>query len=49
MGKVLIVDDEPSMRRILAANLRLDSHIVAEAASVGDARSFSPERTSTLF
>ncbi|MES2221839.1 MAG: sigma 54-interacting transcriptional regulator, partial [Acidobacteriota bacterium] len=37
MGKVLIVDDEPSMRRILAANLRLDSHIVAEAASVGDA------------
>jgi len=37
MGKVLIVDDEPSMRRILAANLRLDSHIVAEAAGALDA------------
>ncbi|MGB8480950.1 MAG: sigma-54 dependent transcriptional regulator [Acidobacteriaceae bacterium] len=37
MGKVLIVDDEPSMRRILAANLRLDSHIVVEAAGVVDA------------
>ena len=37
MGKVLIVDDEPSMRRILAANLRLDSHIVVEAACVVDA------------
>jgi len=31
MGKVLIVDDEPSMRRILAANLRLDSHVLVEA------------------
>ncbi len=37
MGKVLIVDDEPSMRRILAANLRLDSHIVVEAAGALDA------------
>ncbi len=31
MGKVLIVDDEPSMRRILSANLRQDAHIVVEA------------------
>lgn len=31
MGKVLIVDDEPSMRRILSSNLRLDSHIVVDA------------------
>src|ERR1035437_372374 len=31
MGKVLIVDDEPSMRRILSSNLRLDSHVIAEA------------------
>ena len=27
MGKVLIVDDEPSMRRIVKANLRQDAHI----------------------
>src|SRR5664280_2553873 len=31
MGKVLIVDDEPSMRRILSSNLRLDSHTVVDA------------------
>lgn len=31
MGKVLIVDDEPSMRRILSANLRQDAHVVVEA------------------
>ena len=31
MGKVLIVDDEPSMRRILSSNLRLDSHVTREA------------------
>jgi DNA-binding NtrC family response regulator len=31
MGKVLIVDDEPSMRRILSTNLRLDSHVPVEA------------------
>ena len=38
MGKVLIVDDEPSMRRILAANLRLDSHVLAEATGALDAK-----------
>ncbi len=38
MGKVLIVDDEPSMRRILAANLRLDSHGVVEAAGALEAK-----------
>ncbi len=37
MGKVLIVDDEPGMRRILKANLRRDSHVVAEASSALDA------------
>ncbi len=31
MGKVLIVDDEQGMRRILSTNLRLDSHIPVEA------------------
>lgn len=39
MGKVLIVDDEPSMRRILAANLRMDSHVIAEASGALDAKS----------
>ena len=38
MGKVLIVDDEPSMRRILATNLHLDSHTLAEANNVSDAK-----------
>ena len=37
MGKVLIVDDEPNMRRILKANLRLDSHVCVEAANSSDA------------
>jgi DNA-binding NtrC family response regulator len=31
MGKVLIVDDEPNMRRILASNLLMDGHAVDEA------------------
>ena len=38
MGKVLVVDDEPSMRRILAANLRMDSHVVVEASGALEAR-----------
>ena len=38
MGKILIVDDEPHMRRILAANLKRDGHDVIEAASVSEAR-----------
>ncbi len=37
MGKVLIVDDEPSMRRILSSNLRMDSHLVVEADSASAA------------
>jgi DNA-binding NtrC family response regulator len=37
MGKVLIVDDEPGMRRILKANLRLDSHISVEASDPAEA------------
>ena len=37
MGKVLIVDDEPGMRRIVRANLRQDSHISIEASSASDA------------
>ena len=34
MGRVLLVDDEPNMRRILAANLRQDKHSIAEAEGV---------------
>lgn len=37
MAKVLIIDDEPGMRRILAVNLRRDAHVIAEAAGVLDA------------
>ncbi len=37
MAKVLIVDDEPGMRRILAVNLRRDSHVSVEAAGVVEA------------
>ena len=37
MAKVLIVDDEPGMRRILAVNLRRDSHVVVEASGAVEA------------
>ena len=37
MAKVLIVDDEPGMRRILDVNLRRDSHVVVEAAGAREA------------
>jgi DNA-binding NtrC family response regulator len=37
MGKVLIVDDEQSMRRIVKANLRQGSHISVEASSPSEA------------
>jgi two-component system response regulator PilR (NtrC family) len=37
MAKVLIVDDEPGMRRILDVNLRRDSHVVVEASGAAEA------------
>lgn len=37
MAKVLIVDDEPGMRRILEVNLRRDSHVVVEASGAAEA------------
>jgi DNA-binding NtrC family response regulator len=37
MAKVLIVDDEAGMRRILIVNLRRDSHVVVEASGAGEA------------
>jgi DNA-binding NtrC family response regulator len=38
MGRILIVDDEPNMRRILSSNLRLDQHQVWEAGGVDEAQ-----------
>jgi len=38
MGRVLLVDDEPNIRRILAFNLRRDEHQILEAAGVEDAQ-----------
>jgi DNA-binding NtrC family response regulator len=38
MARILIVDDESSMRRILASNLRQDQHQIWEAAGVEEAR-----------
>ena len=38
MGRILVVDDEASMRRILASNLRQDQHEIFEASGVQDAR-----------
>jgi DNA-binding NtrC family response regulator len=38
MARILIVDDEPHMRRILASNLRLDQHEIMEAGGVEEAR-----------
>src|SRR3974390_2678979 len=39
MARILIVDDEQHMRRILATNLREDGHVVSEAGGVREARS----------
>jgi DNA-binding NtrC family response regulator len=38
MGRILLVDDEPNMRRILASNLRLDHHQTWEAGGVEEAQ-----------
>ncbi|SPE29854.1 Type 4 fimbriae expression regulatory protein PilR [Candidatus Sulfotelmatomonas gaucii] len=37
MAKILIIDDEPGMRRILEVNLRRDGHVVVEADGVVEA------------
>ncbi|HZY71977.1 sigma-54-dependent transcriptional regulator [Edaphobacter flagellatus] len=34
MARILIVEDEPNMRKVLSANLRQDGHILVEAATV---------------
>jgi DNA-binding NtrC family response regulator len=38
MARLLIVDDEPNLRRVLGSDLRLDGHTVDEAEGVGSAR-----------
>jgi len=38
MARILIVDDEPHMRRILASNLRQEKHEIWEAGGVTEAR-----------
>ena len=38
MGRILLVDDEVNMRRILASNLRQDQHEIFEAEGVQDAQ-----------
>jgi DNA-binding NtrC family response regulator len=38
MGRILIVDDEPHMRRVLASALALDHHATSEAGGVGEAK-----------
>ena len=38
MGRILIVDDEPGMRRILTSNLRQDQHEIWEASGVQEAQ-----------
>lgn len=37
-ARVLVVDDEPSIRLLCRVNLELDGHEVVEAASLGEAR-----------
>lgn len=36
MGRILVVDDEPNMRRILVSHLQRDGHSVREAGGVAD-------------
>ena len=38
MGRILIVDDEPHMRRVLASALALDRHVTSEVGGVTEAR-----------
>lgn len=38
MGRILIVDDEPNMTRILVSNLRQDQHELVEAGGVEEAK-----------
>ena len=37
MGRILIVDDEPHLRRIVASALSADKHILTEASGAAEA------------
>jgi len=43
MGRLLIVDDEPNLRRVLGSDLRLDGHKIEEADGVRSAVSLLAE------
>ena len=47
MGKILVVDDEPHLRRILVSNLRREGHEIREAAGVATRGAPSPSTNST--
>lgn len=50
MGKILVVDDELGMRRILASNLVPDKHVITEASGVAEARRYlASERFDAVF
>lgn len=44
MGRILVVDDEPNMRRILASNLTMDGHSVDSAEGVTSATALLSDR-----
>ncbi len=44
MGRLLIVDDEPNLRRVLSSDLRMDGHVVEEAEGVTTAVPLLAER-----
>ena len=44
MGRLLIVDDEPNLRRVLGSDLRLDGHAVEEADGLKSALPLLAER-----
>lgn len=41
--RVLVVDDEPSIRLLCRVNLELDGHEVVEAGTLGEARAYLDE------
>jgi DNA-binding NtrC family response regulator len=44
MGRLLIVDDEPNLRRVLSSDLKMDGHVVEEAEGVTAAVPLLAER-----
>ena len=48
MGRLLIVDDEPNLRRVLSSELHLDGHTVDEADGVIAAVPLLAERELSL-